>query len=187
MSRVQLALNVADLEASIQFYSQLFGVEPHKRRPGYANFQVAEPPLKLVLLETTDEARGSGVGGALNHLGIEVADAAAVHGALSRMQDSGLAVTEEMDTNCCYAQQDKVWVHDPAGTPWEVYTITDDNPVALEDVEFVGKMNDGACCTPQSAPVGHEVPVAALSGAATQAASAPASAPAPAASAAGCC
>lgn len=148
MSRVQLALNVSDLEASVAFYSQLFQVQPHKRRPGYANFQVAEPPLKLVLIETTGDARGTGAEGALNHLGVEVESAAEVQGALARMQSGGLAVTEELDTTCCYAQQDKVWVHDPAGTPWEVYTITDDNPAAGGEVEFVGKMNDGGCCTP---------------------------------------
>ena len=149
MSRVQLALNVADLEASVEFYSTLLQVEPHKRRPGYANFEVAEPALKLVLIETPQEARGSGVTGALNHLGIEVESPAQVHDALARMQTGGLAVAEEMDTNCCYAQQDKVWVHDPAGTPWEVYTITDDNPVRMVGVEVTSRQNDDACCTPQ--------------------------------------
>lgn len=149
MSRVQLALNVADLEASVEFYSTLLQVEPHKRRPGYANFEVAEPALKLVLIETPQEARGSGVTGALNHLGIEVESPAQVHDALARMLTGGLAVAEEMDTNCCYAQQDKVWVHDPAGTPWEVYTITDDNPVRMVGVEVTSRQNDDACCTPQ--------------------------------------
>ena len=150
MSRVQLALNVADLEASVQFYSTLLQTEPHKRRPGYANFQVAEPPLKLVLIETTDDARGSGVSGALNHLGIEVETTGQVHESLDRLRAEGLATAEELDTTCCYAQQDKVWVHDPVGTPWEVYTITDDSPTNAQDMEFIGKMNDGACCTPSS-------------------------------------
>lgn len=159
MSRVQLALNVADLDASIDFYRQVFGVEPHKLRPGYANFQISEPPLKLVLLETSSDNRGTGVQGALNHLGVEVETAAEVTSALTRLQDAGLAAVEELDTTCCYAQQDKVWVHDPAGTPWEIYTITDDNPVEAESMELVGKMNDGACCTPES--VAHTVPVAA--------------------------
>jgi len=163
MSRVQLALNVSDLESSVEFYSTMFGTQPHKRRPGYANFEITEPPLKLVLIETTDDVRGSGVGGALNHLGIEVESADEVHAALGRLQDAGLAVSEELDTTCCYAQQDKVWVHDPAGAPWEVYTITDDNPVATNpatalDMEFVGKINDGASCTPASGA--HAVPTA---------------------------
>lgn len=149
MSRVQLALNVADLEASIQFYSTLLQVEPHKRRPGYANFEVSEPALKLVLVETPQEARGSGVAGALNHLGIEVESPTQVHDALARFQTDGLAVSEEMDTNCCYAQQDKVWVHDPAGTPWEVYTITDDDPSSAGGVELTSTQTDEACCAPQ--------------------------------------
>lgn len=165
MSRVQLALNVADLESSVQFYSTMFGTQPHKRRPGYANFEITEPPLKLVLIETTDEARGSGVNGALNHLGVEVESADEVHAALGRLQDAGLAVSEELDTTCCYAQQDKVWVHDPAGAPWEVYTITDDNPVAALDMEFVGNMNDGASCTPASSA--HAVPSVGKSNAAS--------------------
>lgn len=156
MSRVQLALNVSDLDASVQFYSAMFSTQPHKRRPGYANFQIAEPPLKLVLIETTQDARGSGVTGALNHLGVEVETAEAVTASLTRLQTAGLAVTEELDTTCCYAQQDKVWVHDPAGTPWEVYTITDDNPADTGTAEMVGKMNDGACCTPSS--TAHAVP-----------------------------
>ncbi|NQU36323.1 MAG: VOC family protein [Actinobacteria bacterium] len=156
MSRVQLALNVADLESSVAFYSTMFGTAPHKLRPGYANFQITEPPLKLVLIETTEEARGAGVNGALNHLGVEVDTSGDVHAALGRLQEAGLAVSEELDTTCCYSQQDKVWVHDPAGAPWEVYTITDDNPASTEDMEFVGRMNDGACCTPES--TAHSVP-----------------------------
>lgn len=156
MSRVQLALNVADLEASVQFYSTLLQARPHKRRPGYANFQVAEPPLKLVLIETTAAARGTGVTGALNHLGIEVETTDEVNESLDRLQADGLAISAEMDTTCCYAQQDKVWVTDPAGTPWEVYTITDDSPTAVQGMELVGKLNDGACCTPSSQA--HAVP-----------------------------
>lgn len=145
MSRVQLALNVADLEGSVEFYTKLFGVEPHKRRAGYANFAIQDPPLKLVLIETS--GRGSGTAGALNHLGVEVADAAEVRTAVERLSGAGLETAEEMETVCCYAQQDKVWVNDPAGTPWEVYTITDDNPVAESSA-------DGGCCTPVSVTVG---------------------------------
>lgn len=141
MSRVQLALNVADLESSVAFYTSLFGVAPHKRRPGYANFEVQEPPLKLVLMEVGAEARGSGTAGALNHLGVEVETVAQVGEATSRLADAGLDTVTEDATTCCYAQQDKVWVHDPAGTPWEFYTITDDNPA---DATAPG--GDG-CCT----------------------------------------
>ena len=128
MSRVQLALNVADLEASVAFYSTVFGVQPHKRRPGYANFVVADPALKLVLIEVPEEARGTGPAGALNHLGVEVESAEEVHAATGRLVEAGLATFEEADTTCCYALQDKVWIADPAGTPWEVYTVKDDDP-----------------------------------------------------------
>jgi len=130
MARVQLALNVADLEASVAFYSTLFGVEPHKRRPGYANFAVDDPALKLVLIEVPEDDRGTGTPGALNHLGVEVESTAAVDRATSRLRDAGLATFDERDTTCCYALQDKVWVHDPAGAPWEVYVVKDDDPAA---------------------------------------------------------
>lgn len=128
MSRVQLALNVADLPASIDFYTKLFGVEPHKIKPGYANFAVADPPLKLVLIEVPGDQRGAGTAGALNHLGVEVGDSGEVSAAVERLAGAGLATTVEDGTVCCYARQDKVWVDDPAGAPWEVYTITDDQP-----------------------------------------------------------
>lgn len=154
-SRVQLALNVADLEASVAFYSTVFGVEPHKRRPGYANFAIAEPPLKLVLIEVPAADRGAGVAGALNHLGVEVDSAADVEAAAGRLRSEGLATFDEKDTTCCYALQDKVWVHDPAGAPWEIYTVKDDDPAdarpataSLPLLETVG--GDGACCTPAS-------------------------------------
>jgi catechol 2,3-dioxygenase-like lactoylglutathione lyase family enzyme len=157
VSRVQLALNVADLEKSVEFYSTLFGVEPHKRRPGYANFAIAEPPLKLVLIEVPEEQRGHGTGQALNHLGVEVDSTADVDAGAARLREAGLAAFDERDTTCCYALQDKVWVHDPAGAPWEVYTVKDDNPsearpaAASLEVRQSGP-NDGACCT--SAPGG---------------------------------
>ena len=146
--RVQLALNVSDLEASIAFYSAMFGVEPHKRRPGYANFAIAEPPLKLVLIETSEATRGTGTAGALNHLGVEVSSTEDVAAARTRFSDAGLATFDENDTTCCYALQDKVWVHDPAGAPWEVYTVKDENPAdarpATASLEILG---DGGCCT----------------------------------------
>lgn len=144
--RVQLALNVRDLEASIAFYSALFRAEPHKRRPGYANFAIDSPPLKLVLIEGDD--RGQGVEGALNHLGVEVFDGAEVEDAAQRLTQAGLATFDERDTTCCYALQDKVWVHDPAGVPWEVYVVKDDDPAHPEPAQSL-LMLDGegtACC-----------------------------------------
>jgi len=155
MSRVQLALNVADLERSVEFYSTLFGTQPHKRRPGYANFAIAEPPLKLVLIEVPADQRGEGAAQALNHLGIEVDSSGEVEAGAERLRAAGLAAFDERDTTCCYALQDKVWVHDPAGAPWEVYTVKDDDPAdgrpATTSLPVVGSgpagSNDGGCCT----------------------------------------
>jgi catechol 2,3-dioxygenase-like lactoylglutathione lyase family enzyme len=122
MSRVQLALNVSDLEAAVEFYSKLFGAEPAKRRPGYANFAISEPPLKLVLIE------GDGAGGTLNHLGVEVEDSARVAEASDRLAGAGLVTDVRSSETCCYAVQDKVWVSDPDGARWEVYTVLADAP-----------------------------------------------------------
>ncbi|MGD6748770.1 ArsI/CadI family heavy metal resistance metalloenzyme [Streptomyces sp. BH105] len=121
MSRAQLALRVSDLEASITFYAKLFGTEPAKRREGYANFAIAEPPLKLVLIEGEpgQETR-------LDHLGVEVESTGQVTAATDRLKDAGLATFEENDTSCCYALQDKVWVHGPGREPWEVYVVKAD-------------------------------------------------------------
>ncbi len=145
MSRLQLALNVSDLDEAVAFYSTLLGAEPAKLRPGYANFAVADPPLKLVLMETAD-ARGQGVAGALNHLGIEVETTAQVRTAAGRLKDNGLAAEVEDETTCCFAVQDKVWVSDPDGAPWEVYTVLADAPAGP------GIAGDGACCTPEAVP-----------------------------------
>ncbi|MET0741464.1 MAG: ArsI/CadI family heavy metal resistance metalloenzyme [Candidatus Nanopelagicales bacterium] len=117
MGRVQLALNVNDIDEAVAFYRRLFGVEPAKQRPGYANFAVADPPLKLVLIETP------GSGGTLNHLGVEVESATEVGAATQRLAAQGLATTVEDDVSCCYAVQDKVWVEGADGEPWEVYTV----------------------------------------------------------------
>ncbi len=141
MSRVQLALNVSDLDAAIEFYSTLFGTEPAKRRPGYANFAVTEPPLKLVLIETA-QARGAGVGGALNHLGVEVESTDLVSAATRRLTGGGLDAVSQEATTCCYAVQDKVWVHDPDQVPWEVYTVLADSPA---DAKAGGCAGDDAC------------------------------------------
>ena len=127
MSRVQLALNVADLDAAIDFYSKLFGAEPAKLRPGYANFAIAEPPLKLVLIEHP-EGRGRGTAGALNHLGVEVDTPEEVQAATARLTGQGLDPEVQASTTCCYAVQDKAWVDDPDGAPWEFYTVLADAP-----------------------------------------------------------
>jgi len=137
MSRVQLALRVADLEGSIAFYSKLFGTEPAKRRPGYANFAIAEPPLKLVLIEGDP-----GQDTRLDHLGVEVATTDQVTAATDRLRGAGLTTFEENDASCCYALQDKVWVTGPGKEPWEVYTVK-------ADADALGKSADSApdaCC-----------------------------------------
>ena len=135
MSRVQLALNVDDVDKAVEFYSTLFGVEPAKRRPGYANFAVAEPPLKLVLLENP------GQGGTLNHLGVEVGDVDTVDAEQTRLADAGLASVDERGTTCCYAKQDKFWVQGaPDGERWEVYTVLADSPT-------FGVQDGPECCT----------------------------------------
>ena len=136
MSRIQLALNVDDLEGSIAFYRRLFASEPAKVRPGYANFAVAEPPLKLVLIENP------GHGGSINHLGVEVEDVDTVDAIQSRLAADGLASVDERDTTCCYAKQDKFWVQGtPNGESWEVYTVLADSPTPNGEVE------GQECCT----------------------------------------
>lgn len=141
MSRVQLALNVNDLNEAIPFYSKLFKTEPAKIRPGYANFAVAEPPLKLVLLENP------GHGGTINHLGVEVADVDAVDAEQTRLAHAGLASVDERGTTCCYAKQDKFWVEGaPNGERWEVYTVLADS-----DTFGCTPTDDGACSSAPSA------------------------------------
>ena len=123
MSRLQLALNVTDIDQAVAFYAKLFGTDPAKRRPGYANFAIADPPLKLVLLENP------GHGGSLNHLGVEVSDTGAVGAEQARLATAGLASSEAGETTCCYAQQDKFWVQGaPDGEEWEIYTVLADSP-----------------------------------------------------------
>ncbi|MGA8851078.1 MAG: ArsI/CadI family heavy metal resistance metalloenzyme [Aeromicrobium sp.] len=121
MSRLQLALNVENLDESIAFYSRLFATEPAKVRPGYANFAIAEPPLKLVLMENP------GTGGSINHLGVEVDSTDAVDDVQARLTGEGVTSTDERDTTCCYARQDKFWVENtPNGEQWEIYTVLED-------------------------------------------------------------
>ena len=144
MSRVQLALRVADLEAAIGFYSRLFDTVPAKRRPGYANFAIAEPPLKLVLLEGRP-----GEPTRMDHLGVEVASTDDVAAAADRLTRTGLDTRVEENTTCCYAVQDKVWVTGPGGEPWEVYTVTADARPDLEGAtaaDPASPAGDGVCC-----------------------------------------
>ncbi|HET7721797.1 MAG TPA: ArsI/CadI family heavy metal resistance metalloenzyme, partial [Acidimicrobiales bacterium] len=112
MSRVQLALNVDDLDAAVDFYSRLFATTPAKLRPGYANFAIENPPLKLVLFEQ------AGKGGTINHLGVEVESSELVGAAQARLAGEGLTTATEEGVACCYARQDKVWVDGPSGEPW---------------------------------------------------------------------
>jgi catechol 2,3-dioxygenase-like lactoylglutathione lyase family enzyme len=133
MPRVQLALNVDDLAEAVAFYTTLFKTEPAKLKDGYANFAVAEPPLKLVLIENP------GQGGTLNHLGVEVETSQAVRGEIARLTDEGMFTEEELGTTCCFAVQDKVWVTGPAGEKWEVYTV-------LGDSEQFGATAEAASC-----------------------------------------
>ena len=136
MSRLQLALNVDDLDTSIAFYSKLFATEPAKVRPGYANFAVAEPPLKLVLIENP------GHGGSVNHLGVEVPDTDTVDAEQVRLAAAGFAAIEERDTTCCYAKQDKFWVEGtPNGERWEIYTVVADSPTFSATAE-----SGSTCC-----------------------------------------
>jgi catechol 2,3-dioxygenase-like lactoylglutathione lyase family enzyme len=141
MSRVQLALNVTDLDAAVDFYRRLFATEPAKRRPGYANFAVADPPLKLVLIEGSS-------GASLNHLGVEVGSSDEVASAQRRLTGEGLDTATEEGVTCCYATQDKVWVDDPDGAPWEVYTVLADAEVPAGPVRGEeGRCAAGACAT----------------------------------------
>ncbi len=147
MSRVQLALNVADIDAAVEFYSRLFGTGPAKRRPGYANFAIAEPPLKLVLIENSDAP------GSLNHLGIEVGDPAQVRAAIDTFSAHALPADVEEGVTCCYAVQDKVWVSDPDGARWEVYTVLGDAD-SMAPVDAGGSAAECACAVPAPSAAG---------------------------------
>jgi catechol 2,3-dioxygenase-like lactoylglutathione lyase family enzyme len=140
VSRVQLALNVSDLDRAIAFYSKLFATEPAKVRPGYANFAVAEPPLKLVLIE------GDGDAGTLNHLGVEVDSTDEVTATDTRLRAEGMATATEDNVACCYAVQDKVWVDDPDGAPWEVYTVLGDVEMPGGQLRTVDPETGATCC-----------------------------------------
>lgn len=148
--RIQLALNVRDIDEAVTYYSKLFGAQPHKRRPGYANFAIDMPPLKLVLFEdkTADER--------LNHLGVEVFDSNDVRTAGDRFEADGILTERQHGTVCCHAEQDKAWSRDPQGLRWEWYRITDDQPTqddgawvteqTTDQVTRPAADNDEACC-----------------------------------------
>jgi catechol 2,3-dioxygenase-like lactoylglutathione lyase family enzyme len=143
MSRIQLALNVDDVDQAVDFYSKLFGTAPAKRRPGYANFAIAEPPLKLVLLENP------GSGGSLNHLGVEVDTTTEVEDHHARLTEEGMTTGEESNTTCCYALQDKFWVTGPDGEQWEHYVVLADANPELEgqtDSKLSLVAGDSTCC-----------------------------------------
>ena len=149
MSRIQLALNVDDLDAAIVFYSKLFNTAPAKVKPGYANFAVAEPPLKLVLLENP------GQGGSINHLGVEVETSEQVHAEIARLTEAGMFTEEEIGTTCCFAVHDKVWVTAPDAERWEVYTKLVDTetfsaPTAVDSLPLT---DTTGCCS--QTPAGH--------------------------------
>jgi lactoylglutathione lyase len=141
MSRVQLALNVSDIDEAVAFYTRLFGAEPAKRRPGYANFAIADPPLKLVLIE------GGGEPGTLNHLGVEVPSTDDVTREAARLGREGFALRHEKGVSCCYAVQDKFWVAGADRRDWEVYTVLGDAPKLAPERNADG----AACCSGQQA------------------------------------
>jgi catechol 2,3-dioxygenase-like lactoylglutathione lyase family enzyme len=139
MSRVQLALNVDDLDAAITFYSSLFNTAPAKVKPGYANFAIVDPPLKLVLLEFP------GQGGTLNHLGVQVDSSETVHAEIGRLTEAGMFTEEEIGATCCFATQDKVWVTGPGGERWEVYTVLADSETFCAPSEVAAEPASGCC------------------------------------------
>jgi lactoylglutathione lyase len=149
MSRIQLALNVDDLDAAICFYAKLFNTAPAKVKPGYANFAIAEPPLKLVLLENP------GQGGSINHLGVEVETSEQVHAEIARLTEAGMFTEEEIGTTCCFATQDKVWVTAPDAERWEVYTKLADTETFSTATAFdsLPLTDTTGCCS--QAPAGH--------------------------------
>ncbi|ULE35307.1 ArsI/CadI family heavy metal resistance metalloenzyme [Mycobacterium sp. IDR2000157661] len=140
MSRIQLALNVDDLDEAISFYSKLFNSAPAKVKEGYANFAVADPPVKLVLLQNP------GKGGTINHLGVEVESSATVHAEIARLAGEGLFTDEEIGTTCCFAKQDKVWVTGPAGEKWEVYTVLEDSETFGNSPQHAAETDGDVCC-----------------------------------------
>jgi hypothetical protein len=139
MSRVQLALNVDNLADGVAFYSKLFNTQPAKLKEGYANFAIAEPPLKLVLIENP------GHGGSINHLGVEVESSDKVHSEIGRLAGEGMFTEEQIGTTCCFATQDKVWVTGPGGEKWEVYTVLADSETFGTSPDLLAADPSGGC------------------------------------------
>ncbi len=161
MSRVQLALNVSNIDEAVDFYTKLFATEPAKRRPGYANFAVDSPPLKLILIENPDAAA------TLNHLGVEVFSTDEVAATQARLAGEGLATATEENVTCCYAVQDKVWVDDPDGAPWEIYAVLADSDTPNGELRSVDVCGAGACATtelPTDPPSDHAAATATVTG-----------------------
>ena len=142
-AKTHISLNVNDVTKSVAFYEAFFGVSAHKIRPGYANFDLANPALKLALNES-----GVGMGGPLNHLGIVVDSVEAVVAARERLSAAGLATLDEGDTLCCHARQEKVWAQDPDGNAWEIYTILDDMQDGVFEAPPSATVDPAGCCTP---------------------------------------
>lgn len=141
MSRVQVALNVSNIDEAVEFYSRLFGTGPAKRRPGYANFAIAEPPLKLVLMENLGEP------GTLNHIGVEVGSTGEVVTEAARLRNQGFELRHEDGVTCCYAVQDKFWVTGPDRREWEIYTVLAD----AQQLTREPKADGTACCSASAA------------------------------------
>ena len=155
MSRVQLALNVDNLDEAVTFYSKLFNTQPAKLKDGYANFAITEPPLKLVLL------RNPGHGGTINHLGVEVESSDQVHAEIARLAGAGMLTEEEIGTTCCFATQDKVWVTGPAGEKWEVYTVLANSESFGSSPELLATEPGGGCSCSEGDSEGETSPVTA--------------------------
>ena len=142
MSRVQLSLNVANIDEATEFYSKLFATAPAKVRPDYTNFAIADPPLKLVLIENE-----AAVAGTLNHLGVEVQSTDEVAAAQSRLSAEGLPTAVEEHVSCCYSVQDKVWVHGPGGEPWEIYSVLADTEMPAGELRAADPFHAACCAT----------------------------------------
>ena len=159
--KAHLALNVHDVQKSLEFYRKMLGIEPSKVRAGYAKFDVQNPPLNLTLNEVAFNGRGG-----LSHLGIQVASTNDVLAMRDKWIESGLIIRDEMQTNCCYATQDKTWVHDPDGNDWEVFVVLQDNLLETAPCECGVKVTDGSskdepvatlaatCCRPEPVGIG---------------------------------
>src|SRR5215468_5677577 len=145
MSRVQLALNVSNIDDAVAFYTKLFGTEPAKRRPGYANFAVVDPPLKLVLIE------GVGEPGTLNHLGVEVGSTGEVVTESARLKREGFELRHEDGVTCCYAVQDKFWITGADNREWEIYTVLADAPASVQTPAPQPTESAPSCCGPTTA------------------------------------